>query len=578
MREKFFIKKVRGQRVKITIRYLLMSLTVGLAGLGFGSLGEAVQAEGCPDLRVVFARGSGGGLNNNKDFAVYKETIEAKLQTMDLNYEFIDLDYPAVAIGLDRLGTTLGALIGRGEAYEFGKSVNTGVKNLKALVNGSACPGTKYVLGGYSQGAMVVSKALSGLNASRLIYAATFGDPKIYLPEGQGALPAACRGENLSDYRMYVPDCYAYKGMLGAYIPYEPEALEGKVGVWCNKRDIFCSRRQLNLGDLMDHISYIEDGLYEDASRVIFDKICQEFGLVNTVTSPHDTAILIDSTGSMSGLIAKYKNEAKKLAVRTLESGGRVALYDYRDYQEGYVARQRCAFETCDLASFEAGLSKITVDGGGDLRESLLASSLAVMQELNWKQGSTKSIVVLTDAGYHDPDFDSGGTTRLDVVALSRKIDPVNFYVITTPENVDSYADLASETGGRVVTTVDDLTELTDYIMERYDSLPRVEELDGDGALVPELTVIESLVRDGRATVKFKTDAPSVIVVLNDAILGVVEGLSEITLEDLDFSVENVLTLVPFSDTTRGDGVEVDLGGGLLGPTTLPKAPDTGRG
>ena len=151
---------------------------------------------------------------------------------MDLNYEFIDLDYPAVAIGLDRLGTTLGALIGRGEAYEFGKSVNTGVKNLKALVNGSACPGTKYVLGGYSQGAMVVSKALSGLNASRLIYAATFGDPKIYLPEGQGALPAACRGENLSDYRMYVPDCYAYKGMLGAYIPYEPEALAGKVGVW----------------------------------------------------------------------------------------------------------------------------------------------------------------------------------------------------------------------------------------------------------------------------------------------------------------------------------------------------------
>ena len=88
------------------------------------------------------------------------------------------------------------------------------------MVNSASCPGTKYVVGGYSQGAMVVSKALGSLNADRIIYAATFGDPKIYLPEGKGILPAACRGENLSDYRMYVPDCQAYKGLLGAYVPY----------------------------------------------------------------------------------------------------------------------------------------------------------------------------------------------------------------------------------------------------------------------------------------------------------------------------------------------------------------------
>lgn len=562
MREKFFIKT----KYLFIILTLMIAAVVPRAGM--------VEAAKCPDVRIVFARGSGGERWKDANYLAFKSAIESKLSTTTLSYEFIDLDYPAVGVGIDKIDVTLGALVGSGDAYEFGESVKRGVKNLDKMINLSSCPKTKYVVGGYSQGAMVVSRALPSLRADKLIFAATFGDPKIYLPEGKGLIPAACKGENLSGYRMYVPDCRAYKGLLGAYIPYEPSALVGKVGTWCNKRDVFCSSHM----NVIDHVGYIDADLYEDASRVIIAKICAEFGIVNSMSSPHDTAILIDSTGSMSGLIAKYKDEAKKLAERTLESGGRVALYDYRDYQDGYVPRQRCSFETCDLASFEAGLSGITVDGGGDLRESLLASSLAVMQELNWKQGSTKSIVVLTDAGYHDPDFDSGGTTRLDVVALSKKIDPVNFYVITTPENVDSYADLASETGGRVVTTVDDLTELTDYIMERYDSLPRVEELDGDGALVPELTVIESLVRDGRATVKFKTDAPSVIVVLNDAILGVVEGLSEITLEDLDFSVENVLTLVPFSDTTRGDGVEVDLGGGLLGPTTLPKAPDTGRG
>ena len=96
-------------------------------------------------------------------------------------------------------------------------------------------------------------------------YAATFGDPKIYLPEGEGIIPAACKNENLSDYRMYVPDCQAYKGMLGAVEPYRPEALAGKVGTWCNRYDILCS----SYFSIKSHTSYAEDGLYEDASRYI---------------------------------------------------------------------------------------------------------------------------------------------------------------------------------------------------------------------------------------------------------------------------------------------------------------------
>lgn len=580
MRGKFSIKGERGHNIKIKVWYSWLALLLALTTYVPYSISPNTVAAGCPDLRIVFARGSGGGLNNNEDYRVFKSTIETKLTRLALNYEFIDLDYPAVGIGLEKLGTTLGALFGRGDAYDFGESVNTGVKNLTKLVNGSSCLGTKYVLGGYSQGAMVVSKALPNLKTNRVVYAATFGDPKIYLPEGRGLIPAACKGENLSDYRMYVPDCYAYKGMLGAYVPYRPEALAGKVGVWCNKRDIFCSRRQLNPGDIADHISYISDGLYEDASRVIYDKICAEFGIKNTLATPHDTAILIDSTGSMSGIIDNYKNEAMRLAEKTFAAGGRVALYDYRDYQEGYGARQHCSFETCTLENFQINLDNITVDGGGDTPESLLASSLTMMKALNWKIGSTKSVVVLTDAAYHDPDFDLNKTTRLDVVRLSKQIDPVNFYVITTPENTSAYIDLTTETGGRVATTIEDLSELTDYIMARYDTLPRVEEDFGGELVAPKLTVLGSTVENSRAKVKFTTDAPKVIVALNDAILGVVEGLSEITIDDLDSSIKNVLTLIPLDDEMRGEAVEVELGGGLgdvLNSFATPKTPNTGR-
>ena len=208
MRGKIHIQNRGGQKQKIKIRYVMVAV-VALMMTWVAVMPHAqTRAETCPSLRVVFARGSGGERWTDQNYLAFKEAIENKLRTVELDYEFIDLDYPAVGIGIDKLDVTAGAIFGSGEAYEFGASVDAGTENLTNLVNGS-CPGTKYVVGGYSQGAMVVSKSLKSLNADNLIYAATFGDPKIYLPEGEGVFPAACRGENLSDYRMYVPDCQA---------------------------------------------------------------------------------------------------------------------------------------------------------------------------------------------------------------------------------------------------------------------------------------------------------------------------------------------------------------------------------
>ena len=316
-------QKLRAKNKKIKFRFLLMAMTI--VGLSLPNK-MAVQAESCPDVRIIFVRGSGAEQNTSDDYLNYKSTIEEKLKTVDLSYEFLDLDYPAVGVGIDNLGVTAGAYFGSGDAYEFGNSVNAGVERLKHVVN-STCTNTKYVIGGYSQGAMVVSKSLGSLIPERVIYAATFGDPKIYLPEGNGLIPAACMGKNLSDYRMYVPDCLAYKGLLGAYAPYEPEAYVGKLGTWCNKHDLFCSSHF----SISDHVSYVSENLYEDASRVIFDKITKHFGIENNLTSPHDTAFLIDSTGSMASMIERYKAEALRLATETLDADGRVALYDYRD-------------------------------------------------------------------------------------------------------------------------------------------------------------------------------------------------------------------------------------------------------
>ncbi|MBR3115989.1 cutinase family protein [Candidatus Saccharibacteria bacterium] len=583
MRGKILIQNQGGRNSKTKVRYLVVAAGLMLAGM---TTRQTAQAAGCPDVRVVFARGSGGERWEDQNYLAYKKAIEEKLKTTTIDYEFVDLDYPAIGIGDPSV--LLGAYFGAGEAYEFGESVKSGVKNLDKLVNDNSCPNTKYVLGGYSQGAMVVSGALSSLRDDRLIYAATFGDPKLYLPEGQGIMPAACKGENLSDYRVYVPDCQAYKGMLGAYMPYEPEALEGKVGTWCNKRDIMCSSKHWDLAaGISDHVAYIADDLYEDASRVIFDKICMAFGVENTVSSPHDTAILIDSTGSMASMIDSYKAEALRLAEETLASGGRVALYDYRDLGDPYEPVKHCGFDSCTLETFEAELAKIRADGGGDTPESLLSGSFHVMQDLNWKQGSTKSLVVLTDANFLSPDRD--GMSFDEVVALSKRIDPVNFYIITNTKYGDTYEELATATDGRVVTNFDELSLLTDYIMERYDSLPRVEE--EPSVELPVLVVDEIMNQNNKSTVRFHTSGTQTVVALNDGILGVTND-TEITITGLRNDVVNTLTLVPLDEGVRGEPVIIKLdsdkqtGRGEFVMESvpmnnvkviIPKTPNTGR-
>ena len=94
------------------------------------------------------------------------------------------------------------------------------------------------------------------------------------------------------------------------------------------------------------------------------------------MASPHDTAIVIDSTGSMRGLINKYKSEALRLTKETLDSGGRVALYDYRDLNDNYAPKEHCNFLTCDLETVENALDNLEVGGGGgDTPESLLSTS-----------------------------------------------------------------------------------------------------------------------------------------------------------------------------------------------------------
>lgn len=470
-----------SNKLKLTLAIILTVLSINFIKA------PKVSATSCADIEFIFAKGSATTRPDTENPKAWRESFENLELLKNLKINFYDLgtgkydeaSYPATAIGLssfDTFLTTLSAII-PGEKYgAFNNSVNLGVTELLGRIKSvsSSCPNTKFVLGGYSQGAIVVDRALGKLNEQNIIFAATFGDPNLYLPEGEGINPPACRNEKFSDYRIYAPNCRASEGLLGPRKPYVPKNFTGKVGLFCNKNDIVCTKKLDESNPIKDHISYTSDGIYNRAAKYILQKIAENYPEkiknVETVAPLHakDTAFLIDTTGSMDKHIKEYREEALKLAKNTLENGGRIALYEYRDLKadgKDFVPKELCDF-SCTYEKFSDSLNKIKPNGGGDTPESALSASLGTMNKLGWQKGATKSIVLLTDAPFHNPDLD--GTTLEILVRRSLEIDPVNFYIITTPDSAKSYSKLAEKTGGRVFKLgTDDIEISTTTILSR---------------------------------------------------------------------------------------------------------------
>lgn len=540
--------------------YFALAVLLAIAGIPhfYQQVGQisAAQATTCSDVHFVFARGSGSDLNAG-DYQAWHNNLQQVLQKSSLKTTFYELGtsshggakYPAVGIGNDSpqgIFTAVGALVSAGDSYKFGASVQQGIAELKNYLaeTTAQCPQTKFVLGGYSQGAMVISKALSQLDADQIIYAATFGDPKLYLPEGQGTNPPACQRQTLSNYRAYVPDCHTDEGILQGLQPYQPTSYQDKLGAWCNDQDLMCGSSWNFTNLLGAHLGYTSQNRYAHAANIISQKLAAAFPSqaepTKTTVSTHDLAILIDTTGSMSSLISQYRAEAQKLAKKIIGQGGRVALYQYRDLSDPYQPRQVLDF-TSDLSEFEHALSSLSTSGGGDEDESTLNALLHTMNTLKWQSGATKSIVLLTDAGYH---LNDNGATLSDVVKRSKEIDPVNIYTLTPDRIAAKYAELTSQTYGRTFTTNDELELSTEYITEHDDLIIDAPEVTKAAISDLRITPAGSSVK---ITFTPSSNTARTLLVLNDTPLGLVDNNFTIT----DLQAQNTITLIPISTQGR---------------------------
>lgn len=438
------------------------------------------RADACSDVQLVFARGSGQGLND-KQFVRFRDQLVERLDGSGATIDVHELgsggyshQYPAVPVANVWDGNALGGKVTGGMAGDYGNSVWEGVFEYTELMVDlyQRCPTTKVVAAGFSQGAQVVGQAYSAWGSdpaannirSMVAFNALFGDPKLYLPEGEGLdfwkfEPPACRGEDHSPWRRVIAECTVDDGSLGARKPYLPAGWEQRTGLWCALDDFVCGASE-NPTSTENHTYYeeggdIDAGAREAAERLrdllpekVADKIDVGWNIIGTGTTGLDVMFVLDSTGSMSDQLEAAKEYASQMGDVITALRGRVALVEYRDAGDEFTSRLLTPL-TDDLEQFRAALAPIRADGGGDTPEALLSALMTGFNGLEWRPGATKAAVVLTDADYHDPDLVTGVTTA-EVAARALEIDPVNVYPVTSSYSPQLEA-LAEATSGRVI-------------------------------------------------------------------------------------------------------------------------------
>ena len=283
-----------------------MALTVALAGSGAhvspAGAGDA-PAPPCSDLTVVFARGSDQPLATNTGSGMaqaYFDHVEARLAGYSLNeYELGTRDYGGYryrAVGIsaildlyrsniirilvslirrvssqDAAGSSSGSatdlleinLLG---AVEYRASVIEGMGEFITYLadRRARCPEEVFLVGGYSQGAQVISRSLpllAGDTRDRIAHVALFSDPALHLPEGENpGFVANCEQGipvTVSAWRRGNVGCSTRSGILnleplrflniGPHTPYVPSDIEARVGSWCERTDGVCTGRVLDL-------------------------------------------------------------------------------------------------------------------------------------------------------------------------------------------------------------------------------------------------------------------------------------------------------------------------------------------
>lgn len=169
----------------------------------------SASAEPCPDVQVIFARGTTEPAGLGSVGGPFVKDLKAKVAPQSVIGTAVD--YPAT--------------------NDFGNSVPAGTSAARALIESTAanCPNTKLVLGGFSQGAAVVQLAANEAtpqSGDHVAASALFGAPRSsfssMLASGQ-ALPSLApqyAANAIDQCNVGDPICWEGGMDMGAHVRY----------------------------------------------------------------------------------------------------------------------------------------------------------------------------------------------------------------------------------------------------------------------------------------------------------------------------------------------------------------------
>lgn len=173
-----------------------------------------------------------------------------------------------------------------------------------------------------------------------------------------------------------------------------------------------------------------------------------------------DVVFVLDTTGSMSGLIEGAKRKIWAIANR-LASGQpqpeiRIGFVAYRDRGDEYITRSYQL--TSDIDEAYANLLSLQTAGGGDTPEHVNQALSDAIRTMPWSEQSKtlKLVFLVGDAPPHDDYNDGLNSTALVQEAHSKGIIVNTVRCGTDPTTETAWRSLASVGGGQYTSIVQD--------------------------------------------------------------------------------------------------------------------------
>ncbi len=183
-----------------------------------------------------------------------------------------------------------------------------------------------------------------------------------------------------------------------------------------------------------------------------------------------DLVFVIDTTGSMGGTINNVKNNIEIYANDLYEQNidVRLGLVEYKDiYEDSFNSTRSYGFYE-DVDSFINAVDSLVPDGGGDLDETAV-DALFEARKMQYRAGSNKFIVLLTDAEYKNGiQSDSSYTMEEEINALRRA--GFNVSVVSEIEHQTAYQDLYTNTNGIFANLDGDFADVLNPLVEVMDT------------------------------------------------------------------------------------------------------------